>query len=159
MSKTANYLTALVFGATAAVATAGPQEECMQAAADKFHPGTLYLAHKEIMTGSAAAFAVPATLTLPSTAKHGLHPIFTKSTAGIVTMTTQMSTVYFHDIHPYSISNSDPALTAENIDDIGFLTSPKTQGDGGIRPDEARSKTLTPALNTFVDSVRTCLKP
>ncbi len=158
MTKPTGFLAALVFGSAVTAAAAVTPEECMDQAARKFHPGAAYLAHKKIMLGSAAAFAVPSTLTLPTSAKNGLHPIFTKSTTGIMTLSSEMPTVYFYDIHPYSVINEGPPLTSNNIDDIGFLTSEKTKDDGGIRPDEARNMNHTPALGTFVQDARTCLK-
>lgn len=156
MSKTAAHtLTALMLGASMSAAAAGPQEACMQTAADAFHPGTVYLGQKQTMMGATIAFAVPNTLTLPSTAKHGLHPIFTKSSTGIVTMSTGMDNLFFYDTHPYALNASGPALTDENFDEIGSIRAPGKD----IRVDEARSANITKGFRTFVDTVRTCLKP
>ena len=157
LNKAAHTLAALMLGTTLTAANAaGSQESCLQTAADTFHPGTVYLAHKNTMMGATIAFAVPNTLTLPSTARHGLHPIFTKSATGIVTMSTGMDNLFFYDVHPYSLNKEGAALKAENFDEIGSLRSAQNPE---LRVDEARSATITPGFRTFVDTVRTCLKP
>lgn len=161
MSKAAPFttLTALMLSAALNTAHAGPEEDCLQQAAKNFHPGVTYLAHKKSWMTTGVAFSAPATLTMPTSAKNGLHPIFTKSTTGLVNFSLTMPTVYFYDRTPASLNKEGGPVSDKNIDDIGLLISSNVPEGETLHPDEARSYKATPQLQTFVETVRSCLKP
>lgn len=161
MTYPSKYLTAFMLSAAlSGPAAAGPVEECMQQAAKSFHPGTTYLGHKAGMIGTSVAFSVPKTLELPSSAAHGLVPVFKNSSVGILMFNTEMSSLYFYDRPVSSVTRPGENFSENNFDAIGALASTLPQEKEEDRPlvDSAKSATLTPQTKKLHADAQACLK-
>lgn len=144
---------ALAASLGAGTAQAGPQEECLSRIAGDWAPTATYLASKVAFTGNTTAlYAVPRIVR--STSKD---PVLVQPPAtALMTISNHMTFVSYHNLTPEELAGPGKSVTADNLDDMGFLlaASPKTE----TFPDMVYARNANQKWAKFTLAFLDCLK-